>query len=76
MCCGAVSKLLKQDKLGQASLAVVKVISGMVKGRNYNVKPQVQHLTVLKSSTVQTNSFASSVNDEQNKQTTFTLLGN
>uniref|UniRef100_A0A8C2L2L9 NOC3-like DNA replication regulator n=1 Tax=Cyprinus carpio TaxID=7962 RepID=A0A8C2L2L9_CYPCA len=26
-----------QDKLGQASLAVVKVISGMVKGRNYNV---------------------------------------
>lgn len=41
MCCGAVSKLLKQDKLGQASLAVVKVISGMVKGRNYNVKPEV-----------------------------------
>ncbi|XP_043110025.1 nucleolar complex protein 3 homolog [Puntigrus tetrazona] len=41
MCCGAVSRLLKQDKLGQASLAVVKVISGMVKSRNYKVKPEV-----------------------------------
>ncbi|KAL1263949.1 hypothetical protein QQF64_004304 [Cirrhinus molitorella] len=41
MCCDAVSTLLKQDKLGQASLAVVKVISGMIKSRNYNVKPQV-----------------------------------
>uniref|UniRef100_A0A671KPG0 Nucleolar complex protein 3 homolog n=1 Tax=Sinocyclocheilus anshuiensis TaxID=1608454 RepID=A0A671KPG0_9TELE len=41
VCCEAVGKLLKQDKLGQASLAVVKVISGMVKGRNYNVKPEV-----------------------------------
>ncbi|XP_073683942.1 nucleolar complex protein 3 homolog [Garra rufa] len=41
MCCEAISKLLKQDKLGQASLAVVKVISGMVKSRNYKVKPQV-----------------------------------
>ncbi|XP_052426489.1 nucleolar complex protein 3 homolog [Carassius gibelio] len=41
MCCAAVSRLLKQDKLGQASLAVVKVISGMVKSRNYNVKPEV-----------------------------------
>ncbi|XP_016412910.1 nucleolar complex protein 3 homolog isoform X2 [Sinocyclocheilus rhinocerous] len=41
MCCEAVRKLLKQDKLGQASLAVVKVISGMVKGRNYKVKPEV-----------------------------------
>ncbi|KAL0180067.1 hypothetical protein M9458_025509, partial [Cirrhinus mrigala] len=40
MCCEAVSKLLKQDKLGHASLAVVKVISGMVKSRNYRVKPQ------------------------------------
>ncbi|KAI5627412.1 nucleolar complex protein 3-like [Silurus asotus] len=41
MCCEAVSNLLKQDKLGQASLATVRVISGMVKGRNYNVKPEV-----------------------------------
>lgn len=42
MCCGAVRDLLKQDKLGQASLATVRVISGMVKGRNYNVKPEVE----------------------------------
>ncbi|XP_026770351.2 nucleolar complex protein 3 homolog isoform X2 [Pangasianodon hypophthalmus] len=41
MCCEAVRNLLKQDKLGQASLATVRVISGMVKGRNYNVKPEV-----------------------------------
>ncbi|XP_060795527.1 nucleolar complex protein 3 homolog [Neoarius graeffei] len=41
MCCEAVRDLLKQDKLGQASLATVRVISGMVKGRNYNVKPEV-----------------------------------
>ncbi|KAK9965128.1 hypothetical protein ABG768_004237 [Culter alburnus] len=41
ICCEAVRKLLKQDKVGQASLAMVKVISGMVKSRNYNVKPEV-----------------------------------
>ncbi|XP_048027321.1 LOW QUALITY PROTEIN: nucleolar complex protein 3 homolog [Megalobrama amblycephala] len=41
ICCDAVRKLLKQDKVGQASLAMVKVISGMVKSRNYNVKPEV-----------------------------------
>lgn len=42
MCCEAVRNLLKQDKLGQASLATVRVISGMVKGRNYNVKTEVR----------------------------------
>ncbi|XP_028821673.1 nucleolar complex protein 3 homolog isoform X2 [Denticeps clupeoides] len=41
MCCDAVKKLLKQDKLGQASLAVVKVVSGLVKSRNYDVKPEL-----------------------------------
>ncbi|NP_001002863.1 nucleolar complex protein 3 homolog [Danio rerio] len=41
MCCEAVKKLLKQDKVGQASLAMVKVISGMVKSRNYRIKPVV-----------------------------------
>uniref|UniRef100_A0AAR2L2G8 Nucleolar complex protein 3 homolog n=1 Tax=Pygocentrus nattereri TaxID=42514 RepID=A0AAR2L2G8_PYGNA len=41
MCCEAVRKLLKQDKLGQASLATVRVISGLVKSRNYNIKPAV-----------------------------------
>lgn len=43
MCCEAVRTLLKQDKMGQASLAVVKVISGVVKSRNYNVKPEVHN---------------------------------
>ncbi|NXC45968.1 NOC3L protein, partial [Penelope pileata] len=41
LCCEAVKKLFKQDKLGFASLGVVKVISGLVKGRNYNVRPEV-----------------------------------
>ncbi|CAI5774739.1 complex 3 homolog [Podarcis lilfordi] len=41
MCCGAVKTLFKQDKLGYASLGVVKVISGLVKSRNYDVRPEV-----------------------------------
>uniref|UniRef100_A0A8B9ISC2 Nucleolar complex protein 3 homolog n=1 Tax=Amazona collaria TaxID=241587 RepID=A0A8B9ISC2_9PSIT len=41
LCCEAVKKLFKQDKLGCASLGVVKVISGLVKGRNYDVRPEV-----------------------------------
>ncbi|XP_010840470.1 PREDICTED: nucleolar complex protein 3 homolog isoform X1 [Bison bison bison] len=41
MCCEAVKKLFKQDKLGQASLGVIKVISGYVKGRNYEVRPEM-----------------------------------
>lgn len=41
LCCEAVKKLFKQDKLGFASLGVVKVVSGLVKGRNYNVRPEV-----------------------------------
>ncbi|XP_025949967.2 nucleolar complex protein 3 homolog [Dromaius novaehollandiae] len=41
LCFEAVKKLFKQDKLGFASLGVVKVISGLVKGRNYNVRPEV-----------------------------------
>ena len=41
MCCDAVRTLLKQDKLGEASLGLVKVISGIVKSRNYHVKPEV-----------------------------------
>ncbi|KAJ7987723.1 hypothetical protein DPEC_G00329450 [Dallia pectoralis] len=41
MCCEAVKTLLKQDKQGQASLGTVKVISGMVKSRNYDVRPEV-----------------------------------
>uniref|UniRef100_A0A8C3GJN5 Nucleolar complex protein 3 homolog n=1 Tax=Cairina moschata TaxID=8855 RepID=A0A8C3GJN5_CAIMO len=42
LCCEAVQKLFKQDKLGCASLGVVKVISGLVKGRSYNVRPEVR----------------------------------
>ncbi|CAB1311918.1 unnamed protein product [Coregonus sp. 'balchen'] len=34
-------KLLKQDKQGQASLGTVKVISGLVKSRNYDVRPEL-----------------------------------
>ncbi|XP_039086089.1 nucleolar complex protein 3 homolog isoform X3 [Hyaena hyaena] len=41
LCCEAVKKLFKQDKLGQASLGVIKVISGFVKGRNYEVRPEM-----------------------------------
>lgn len=47
MCCEAVKKLFKQDKLGQASLGVIKVISGFVKGRNYEVRPEVSLLSLL-----------------------------
>ncbi|KAM7370296.1 hypothetical protein PAMP_009857 [Pampus punctatissimus] len=41
MCCDAFKKLFQQDKLGGASLATVRVISGLVKRLNYNVKPEV-----------------------------------
>nr|XP_023698100.1 nucleolar complex protein 3 homolog isoform X1 [Paramormyrops kingsleyae] len=41
MCCEHVKKLLKQDKMGHASLGMVKVISGLVKSRNYDVNPEV-----------------------------------
>ncbi|XP_067100906.1 nucleolar complex protein 3 homolog [Osmerus mordax] len=41
MCCEAVRQLLKQDKVGQASLGAVKVISGLVKSRNYEVRPEM-----------------------------------
>ncbi|XP_027705547.1 nucleolar complex protein 3 homolog isoform X2 [Vombatus ursinus] len=41
MCCEAVQKLFKQDKLGHASLGVVKVISGFVKSQNYVVRSEL-----------------------------------
>ncbi|XP_076154624.1 nucleolar complex protein 3 homolog [Alosa pseudoharengus] len=41
MCSDAVKKLLRQDKLGEASLALVKVMSGIIKSRNYHVKPEM-----------------------------------
>lgn len=42
MCCEAVKSLFKQDKLGFASLGVVKVMSGLLKSRNHNVRPEVR----------------------------------
>ncbi|KAF3703977.1 Nucleolar complex protein 3 -like protein [Channa argus] len=41
MCCDGFKKLLHHDKLGEASLATVRVISGLVKSLNYNVRPEV-----------------------------------
>lgn len=42
MCCDAFKKLFKQDKVGVASLAAVRVISGLVKRLSYNMKPEVE----------------------------------
>ncbi|XP_037547232.1 nucleolar complex protein 3 homolog [Nematolebias whitei] len=41
MCCDAIRKLFHQDKVGGVSLAAVRVISGLVKSLNYNVRPEV-----------------------------------
>ncbi|KAM6897544.1 nucleolar complex protein 3 homolog [Xenentodon cancila] len=41
MCCDAFRKLFKDDKVGGASLATVRVISGLIKSLNYNVRPEV-----------------------------------
>ncbi|XP_077407526.1 nucleolar complex protein 3 homolog [Vanacampus margaritifer] len=41
MCCRAFAQLFRQDRVGGASLAAVRVISGLLKSLNYNVRPQV-----------------------------------
>ncbi|XP_061564213.1 nucleolar complex protein 3 homolog [Cololabis saira] len=41
MCCEAFRNLFKEDKVGGPSLATVRVISGLVKSLNYNVRPEV-----------------------------------
>ncbi|KAM6964134.1 nucleolar complex protein 3 homolog [Tautogolabrus adspersus] len=41
MCCDTFRKLFHQDKEGGAALATVRVISGLVKSLNYNVRPEV-----------------------------------
>ncbi|KAM4524743.1 nucleolar complex protein 3 homolog [Odontesthes bonariensis] len=41
MCCDAFRKLFQLDKVGGASLATVRVISGLVKSLNYSVRPEV-----------------------------------
>uniref|UniRef100_A0A8C5N5A9 Nucleolar complex protein 3 homolog n=1 Tax=Leptobrachium leishanense TaxID=445787 RepID=A0A8C5N5A9_9ANUR len=44
ICCEAIRKMFRQDKLGNASLAAVKIISGLVKSRNYDVRPEVLNI--------------------------------
>ncbi|XP_040291594.1 nucleolar complex protein 3 homolog isoform X1 [Bufo bufo] len=44
ICTEAVKKLFRQDKLGYSSLAAVKIISGLVKSRNYCVRPEVLNI--------------------------------
>ena len=41
MCCEAMKTLFREDRLGYASLGAVKVLSGMIKGRHFNVRPEV-----------------------------------
>ncbi|XP_041818625.1 nucleolar complex protein 3 homolog [Chelmon rostratus] len=41
MCCDAFRKLFQQDKMGGTALATVRVISGLVKSLNYNIRPEV-----------------------------------
>uniref|UniRef100_H3DMG8 Nucleolar complex protein 3 homolog n=1 Tax=Tetraodon nigroviridis TaxID=99883 RepID=H3DMG8_TETNG len=41
LCCDAFRKLFQQDKVGVASLAAVRVISGLTKSLSYNVRPEV-----------------------------------
>ncbi|XP_057682251.1 nucleolar complex protein 3 homolog [Corythoichthys intestinalis] len=40
-CCGAFAELFRRDKAGGASLAAVRVVSGLVKSLNYDVRPEV-----------------------------------
>lgn len=41
LCRDAFRKLFQQDKVGVASLAAVRVISGLTKSLNYSVHPEV-----------------------------------
>lgn len=43
MSCDAFRKLFLQDKVGGASLATVRVISGLIKNLNYSVRPEVSY---------------------------------
>lgn len=42
LCCEAFRKLFQQDQVGVASLAAVRVISGLTKSLSYNVRPEVK----------------------------------
>ncbi|XP_075920293.1 nucleolar complex protein 3 homolog [Petromyzon marinus] len=39
-CCEAVAELFRVDRVGDASLSVVKIISALIRSRNYNVRPE------------------------------------
>ncbi|XP_013776685.1 nucleolar complex protein 3 homolog [Limulus polyphemus] len=41
MCCETIQKVFRSDKLGETSLLILKQMSKMMKGRNYEVPPQV-----------------------------------
>ncbi|MEQ2310382.1 Nucleolar complex protein 3 [Ameca splendens] len=41
MCCDAFRKLFQEDRVGGASLATVRVISGLIKSLNYSVRPEM-----------------------------------
>ncbi|XP_076311542.1 nucleolar complex protein 3 [Tachypleus tridentatus] len=41
MCCETVQKVFRNDKLGETSLLILKQMSKMMKGRNYEVPPKV-----------------------------------
>lgn len=41
VCCDAFRKLFQQDKEGGASLATVRVISGLIKSLSFNVRPEL-----------------------------------
>lgn len=52
--CGSFQELFVQDKVGGASLAAVRVISGLVKNLNYDLRPEVlQTLLSLRIKEVQ-----------------------
>ncbi|XP_077310365.1 nucleolar complex protein 3 homolog [Lithobates pipiens] len=66
LCTEAVKKLFRQDKLGQASLAAVKVISGLVKSKNYDVRPEVLNILLhLRIKEVQLNKDAEDLAPKQ-----------
>lgn len=41
MCCEAMRTMFREDKLGYATLGAVKVLSGMIKARHFNVRPEL-----------------------------------
>ncbi|KAM8923847.1 nucleolar complex protein 3 homolog isoform 1-T1 [Pelodytes ibericus] len=66
ICIEAVKKLFRQDKQGHASLAAVKIISGLVKSRNYDVRPEVLNILLhLRIKEVELKKDAEDINPKQ-----------